>query len=227
MMKCGFADSKTAIWKMALPGLSCASLLDNLPLIMSDHLGWYSRDYLPHFDRPGLLQAITFRLADALPTEVLARWKLELAHEPDTVRDLETRRRIEAWIDAGHGACHLRDPRIARLVENALLHFDGQRYRLLAWVIMPNHIHVLIETREDWPMSRLIRSWKTWTSRHANATLGLTGAFWQREYHDRFIRDADHYAAVTHYIENNPVKARLCARAEDWPWSSASSKRRD
>ena len=191
---------------------------------MKSHLGWYSRDYLPHFDRPGLVQAITFRLADALPSEVLERWKLELAKESDLARDLETRKRVEAWIDAGHGCCALRDERIASLVEDALLHFDGQRHRLLAWVVMPTHVHVLVETWERWPLAGLVQSWKTWTAREANLLLGKSGAFWQREYHDRFIRDGDHLRNVMRYIEQNPVKAGLCAHADDWRWGSARRK---
>ena len=193
---------------------------------MSAHLGWYSRDYLPHWDRPGLIQTITFRLGDALPSEVLARWRLELAREREAVRDLETRRRIEAWLDAGHGTCHLRDARIAALVETALRHFDGERYRLLAWVVMPNHVHILIETREGHPLAKVVQSWKRWTARQANTLLGTSGVFWQREYHDRYIRDGEHLGRVTSYIEENPVKVGLCARAEDWRWGSAWEGRR-
>jgi len=144
----------------------------------TSHRGWYSRDYLPHFDQPGLIQAITFRLADALPAEKLRRWELELAHETEVVRDLEKRRRIEAWIDAGHGACLLREDPLAQIVEDALLHFDLARYRLLAWTIMPNHVHILIETQDTWPLSGILHSWKTWTAKQINAHLGRTGAVW-------------------------------------------------
>lgn len=188
---------------------------------MSEHLGWHSRDYLPHFDEPGLVQAITFRLADALPVAVLERWQSELADEPDRIKERFMRQRIEDWIDAGHGSCALRDARVAQMVEEALFHFDGQRYRLLAWVVMPNHMHLLIETLKGWPIAGLVHSWKTWTAHRANALRGTTGAFWQREYYDRYIRDQEHLANVVQYIEQNPVKAGLCASAKDWPWSSA------
>lgn len=186
-----------------------------------EHLGWFSRDYLPHFDRPGWVQAITFRLADSLPGEKIQRWKAELAHETDAVQNVELRRRIEAWIDAGHGACWLRDESMAGIVENAFIHFDGQRYRLLAWTIMPNHVHLLIETKDDWPLSGIIQSWKTWTAKQINAHLQRAGTVWQREYHDRFIRDGDHLANVLRYIHDNPVKAGLCSSPEDWRWGSA------
>ncbi|MBB5031383.1 REP-associated tyrosine transposase [Prosthecobacter vanneervenii] len=189
------------------------------------HREWYSRDYLPHFDHPGLVQAITFRLADALPAEKLRQWQQDLAHESELVRDVETKRRIEAWIDAGHGACWLREDSLAQIVEDALLHFDAARYRLLAWCIMPNHVHVLIETQVAWPLGGIVHSWKTWTAKQINAHLGRSGTVWQREYHDRFIRDADHLTNVTRYIEQNPVKAGLCGEASDWRWSSVGRKR--
>ena len=185
---------------------------------------WYSRDYLPHFDRPGLIQAITFRLADALPVEKLRRWELELAHETDLVREVEKKRRMEAWIDAGHGSCWLREASMAQIVEEALLHFDSIRYRLLAWSIMPNHVHVLIETLEGWPLGGIVHSWKTWTAKEINALLGRTGSVWQREYHDRYIRDGEHLANVTRYIEQNPVKAGLCFETKEWRWGSARRK---
>jgi putative DNA methylase len=187
---------------------------------MKDHLGWYSRDYLPHFDQPGLVQAITFRLDDSMPAEVLARWRDELAFLPDEKSKAELQRRIADYLDAGHGECLLRDPRIAKIVEDALLHFDGERYRLLAWVVMPNHVHVLIETREGWPLAGLAHSWKGFVAHEANQLLGREGAFWQREYHDRYIRNEKHLGFARNYIAQNPVKAHLCVNAEDWRWSS-------
>ena len=188
------------------------------------HRDWYSRDYLPHFDHPGLIQAITFRLADALPAEKLRRWEQELAHETELVRAVEKKRRMEAWIDAGHGECWLGEEGAAQIVQDALLHFDGARYRLLAWCLMPNHVHVLIETQEGWPLGGIVHSWKTWTARKINDHLGRTGVVWQREYHDRYIRDAEHLANVTRYIEQNPVEAGLCADATAWRWSSACGR---
>ena len=185
------------------------------------HCGWHSRGYLPHCDQPGLVQAITFRLIDSLPAAVLQRWESELATLRETARAMERKRRIEDWLNAGHGACWMRDPRIARVVEDTLLHFDGERYRLLGWVVMPNHVHVVAETIEGWPLSKILYSWKSWTAKEANKLLDRTGAFWQREYHDRFIRDGRHLDAALRYMEQNPVKAGLCTRAEDWPWGSA------
>ena len=102
------------------------------------HKFWHSRGYLPHCDTPGLLQAITFRLADSLPANVLERL-LQGAGD-----NAEKHRRIENLLDAGHGACWLKQPDVADIAENSLLHLDVQRYRLLARSVMLNHVHVLI-----------------------------------------------------------------------------------
>ena len=180
------------------------------------HKGWHRRGYLPHFDAPSVVQFITYRLADALPEEALERI-LEKTTEAG-----ERRERVEQLLNAGHGACHLRDPRVARMVENALLRFDDERYRLIAWAVMPNHVHVVIETMPGHPLDRIIHSWKSFTAKQANALLGSTGAFWQTDYFDRFIRDEAHLHAVLQYVHENPVEAGLVGRAEDWPYSSAT-----
>ena len=192
------------------------------------HRGWHSRGYLPHWDHPGLIQSLNFRLGDALPRAVIERWKIELGllvesdqHPEKAGRKIELRRRIEDYLDAGHGACWLRRDDLAALVENALRHFDGERYRLLAWCVMPNHVHALIETKEGFPLGEVLHSWKSFTSKRANESLHRTGEFWQREFMDRYVRNAEHFAAVTAYIEENPVQARLARVKTEWPWSSA------
>lgn len=126
---------------------------------------WRSRGYLPHCDQPGRLQSITFRLADSLPREKLRQLEEELALAPESLRDVERRKRIEYWLDAGIGGCVLRRPRVAEVMEQALLHFDGDRYRLLAWCIMPNHVHVLIEPETVANLARIVQSWKSYTGR--------------------------------------------------------------
>lgn len=140
---------------------------------------------------------------------------------PAKKRKVEREKRVAAWLDRGEGECHLRDRRIAELVENTLLYFDGERYRLLAWCVMPNHVHAMIETTSGHPLERVIHSWKSYTAKEANRILRRRATFWQPEYHDRFIRDDDHYGNVLRYIELNPVIAGLVARPEDWRWSSA------
>lgn len=179
------------------------------------HKGWYSRGYLPHFDNPGLIQGVTLRLWDSIPAVVI---QTILA---DTEDGAERRARLEEYLNAGHGACYLRDPRVARLVEDALLHFDGERYRLIAWVIMPNHVHVLLEVFPGFPLPEVVHSWKSYTANRANRLLNRTGSFWFREYFDRFIRDERHLANALRYVHENPVTAGLVKTAGDWEFSSA------
>ena len=101
-----------------------------------------------------MIQSLNFRLADSLPHAVVEKWRSELAltSQPESLRAIELRRRVEEHLDVGHGECWLRQPEIAQLVESAMLHFDPERYRLLAWCIMPNHVRALIETKEGFPM---------------------------------------------------------------------------
>lgn len=188
---------------------------------------WYSRGYLPHFNHPGTIQSVTFRLADSLPQSKLREIEDELASVPHAKIDAERRKKIEAWLDAGMGCCALRHPALAQLVRQTLLKWNGDRYRLFAWCIMPNHVHVLMETSAA--LSKILQSWKSFTGRWAlakNAELGLGvpgPALWMPESWDRYIRDGQHFQHVLTYIEENPVAAGLCKRAGDWPWSSASS----
>jgi hypothetical protein len=156
------------------------------PPAPGDGRGWSSRGYLPHLDRPGLVQMVTFRLADSLPKGV-ATPGAALATDP------RARARIEQLLDAGHGSCALRDERVAAVVESTLHRFDGERYRLIAWTIMPNHVHALIETLPHRPLSAIVHAWKSYTSKAANGIL------------------------------NNPVNAGLVSRAVDWRYGSAAA----
>jgi putative transposase len=190
-------------------------------------LGWYSRGYLPHLDAPGLIQHITFHLADSLPSEAVARMQHQLEAIPEPQRAVERRKRIEELLDSGRGSCLLRHEACARVVENSLMFGDGTRYRLLAWVIMPNHVHALIEQLPRWPLAKIVQSWKRHTAREihrleaAGQSWPSLHPLWQRDYWDRFIRNEKHFLTVKRYIENNPVAAGLVPRAEDWSWGSA------
>ena len=179
---------------------------------------WHSRGYLPHFERPGLIQMITYCLADAARARVA-----RLATAATGIAGVSPARfsRLEDALDAGHGSCYLRDKRVARLVETAFLHDDSTRYHLLAWVVMPNHVHVLIETVAGCPLSAIVHSWKSYTAKAANQLLVRSGVFWNPDYFDRAIRDERHLASAVVYIHNNPVKAGLVRRPEDWMFSSA------
>ncbi len=159
---------------------------------------------------------MTFRLADSVPPALRAGI---------AALDEETRRRsIERLIDAGYGSCLLRQPPYAEIVSRALSYFDGTRYRLIAWVVMPNHVHALIEQIEGWPLAAVVQCWKSFSARQIGRAKGTKGKIWAADYFDRFIRDAPHFSSAVAYIEENPVKARLVGNAEDWPFSSLRAR---
>jgi putative DNA methylase len=181
--------------------------------------GWQQRGYLPHFDAPGVTQFVTVQLHDSFPITRHADFEVILKQSDDPAK----RRKLEAWLDRGHGGCWLRRSDVAELVEKVLLEKDGSDYRMQAWVVMPNHIHLVVDVW-DVPLGKLIQGWKGKSSREANKRLGRRGAFWQADYHDTLIRDEAHLKRAIRYTEQNPVKACLTRAACDW-WSSA--RRRD
>jgi len=183
-----------------------------------EHKTWYSRGYLPHFDSPGTIQTIVFRLADSFSSAELTRLTLKFNTNPDSIKQDY----IEECMHKGHGDCHLKDPALAKIVEDALLFFDDQRYRLLTWVVMPNHVHTMVEMVEGYPIADILKSWKGYSAREINKVLGRSGQFWSRDYFDRYIRTIDHYYDALNYIHMNPVIAGLVQRPEDWPFSSAN-----
>jgi len=136
---------------------------------------WRSRGYLPHFESAEAIQHVTYHLADSLPTDVLARFEDELRAMPPERRLTDKRQRIEAWLDAGHGCCVLREPTVAETVQSSFLHFDGERYRLFAWVVMPNHVHALFQPVGGWTMAKIVTSWKSFTGRRIAAHMDRIG----------------------------------------------------
>jgi len=112
------------------------------------------------------------------------------------------------------------------MVQDALLRFDGVRYQLFAWVVMPNHLHSLMSRFEGYKLKNIIHSLKSYTSHEANKILGRSGQFWMEDYFDRYMRDEEHFRKTVRYIENNPVKADLCNSPGEWPFSSASFRNR-
>jgi hypothetical protein len=133
---------------------------------------WRSRGYLPHFGSSDVTQHVTFHLADSLPQSALLRWEAELKALPTKKRDAERRKHVDAWIDAGHGSCILRNPAIAAMVQASLVYFDSQRYHLLAWVVMPNHVHALCIRRTD---GRSRRSWRHGRSLQREKSANING----------------------------------------------------
>ncbi len=121
------------------------------------------------------------------------------------------------------GSCVLRRPDAAAIVQNAILYFEGQRYRLRAWSVMPNHVHVIVQPWADYPLSVILHSWKSFTSTKINRLLGHRGALWERESFDHLIRTPEHVEQFAEYVEQNPVAASLCAAPGDWPFSSCGA----
>jgi REP element-mobilizing transposase RayT len=187
-----------------------------------------SRGYLPHLETQEAIYFVTFRLADSLPRELV----LQLRKERDTIEkaslagntrpgDLSRLRelrallkKVERCLDRGIGCCHLRDSRVAGIAAEALRHFHGRRYRLLAWCVMPNHVHVLFSPLGEHSLDGILHSWKSYSAHKANALLGRTGPFWQREYFDHLVRDQSSLRRITQYIQDNPKRAGLL----NWPW---------
>ena len=116
---------------------------------------------------------------------------------------------MERWLDAGYGSCILRRPRCAEIVAEALRYFDGQRVAIISSVVMPNHVHMVFVQNNESPLEKLVRSWKSFTSRRINSLMGREGSLWQRDYFDRLVRNEKHFANCLRYIRRNPAKARL------------------
>ena len=189
--------------------------------------GWHSRGYLPHYDSSEKIQHVTVHLADSLPKSAILKVDERIQALPDVERLVERRRRLHDYIDAGQGSCVLKEPELAEVVQNAFLHFHGERYRLQAWVVMPNHFHVLFQPLAPHSMAEIVASWKRFTAPEIKKWLrarresGDPGPIWHREYWDRYIRNAKHFDDVVAYIHDNPVKAGLCVDQKSWKWSSA------
>src|SRR5262245_23260929 len=114
--------------------------------------GWHNRGYLPHCDEDSLVQHVVFRLADSLPEAALRRMAV--------LNKIERFARCDRMLDRGGGEAILKSREAARIVEDALLHFDDERYALIAWCVMPNHVHVVIEPRGEHLLGEIVKSWK-------------------------------------------------------------------
>lgn len=175
---------------------------------------WYGEN-LPHRNQKNLVQFLTFRLADSLPQNVLEEIAQKIKFLSREKKNAEKRIQYQNWLDRGLGCCALAKRAMAEEVQDALQFHDGQKYDLLVWSIMPNHVHVLIWAKHD--LSKILQSWKSYTGRWGLAhnkefQLGLepdATAFWMSDYWDRFIRNEEHFNNTVRYILNNPKKAGL------------------
>ncbi len=194
-----------------------------------------SRGYLPHREAEKPVYFVTFRLADSLPQDLLKQFRKErqllesagrarTARPPDSARLERLRgllRKAERWLDRGLGQCYMRDPRIASIVADAIRHFEGKRYQVLAWCVMPNHVHVVFSPLGEHCLQDIVHSWKSYSAHAANHLLGRSGHFWQREYFDHLVRNEASLLKIIRYVQENPARAGL----RDWPFVTPASSR--
>jgi carbamoylphosphate synthase large subunit/REP element-mobilizing transposase RayT len=178
------------------------------------------RRNLPHREQPQTTYFVTFRLADSVPQKLLQDWGEEqgtwLKFHPKpwdwkTAREYHRRfvEEREDWLDRGHGSCLLRDLRTAEIVADALRFFDGERYHLDAFVVMPNHVHALVQPTGNNSLSEILHSWKSFTANEINRVTSRREELWMHESYDHIVRDWEELLNWRRYIAKNPEKARL------------------
>jgi type I restriction enzyme R subunit len=203
------------------------------------------RRRLPHWDVPSAAYFVTVCLEGSIPAQGLLeleefrRASRELPRPADQTESQwsvtlwkRTFARLDEWLDQKPAVRHLQRPELARLVVEAMYHFAGERYDLVAFVVMPSHYHWVFQPLDSWvesldeaekrtPRQRILHSLNRHSARQCNLVRGRDGAFWQRESYDHWVRDVDELERIIRYVEANPVKAGLVARPEDWEFSSA------
>ena len=188
---------------------------------------------LPHWYQPGVSYFVTFRTEDSIPVEVGRQWhrqredwlkrhgitvsngnwrnqldRLNIEHRRE-FHETFSRQYLEA-LDKGHGECVLRRSELSQIVANSLLHFDGQRYHMGDFVVMPNHVHLIVCLLGDTEIVAQCTSWKRFTAKAINELLGRKGRFWQEESFDHLIRSPEQFSAIQRYIANNPNGLKAC-----------------
>lgn len=187
--------------------------------------------FRPHWSQAGAVVFITFRTHDSIPRTVLQQWEREkqewlMLHGHDAAKHWSVvvptlsekdcadfhrqfHRCREDFLDTCHGRCLLRRPELAWIVADALLSFDGERYRIGDFVVMPTHVHLLAAFAAAEAMKEQCDSWLHYTARQINRAMGKKGKFWQQEPFDHLVRSEEQYEYLRHYIADNPCKARL------------------
>ena len=187
-----------------------------------------SSTFLPHWRVPGATYSVTFRLHDSMPLAALEdfrqRKKTLVKRLEDLISQSGSRNSITALITirseiatlqesalesalhAAHGECWLKNPAVAEMVLGALKFFDGSRYTLHAWSIMPNHVHVVLCPLGNHDLEKIIHSWKSFSAKKANEMLNRSGTFWQEEYYDHVVRDGEDFKHQIQYVLENPRK---------------------
>jgi REP element-mobilizing transposase RayT len=178
------------------------------------------RGALPHWRQVGVTYFVTFRQADSLPTA-----KLEALQEekriwkqvnPGPLSDAQKKEyavrfsgKIQDWLDAGYGRCALAASEVREMMENTLQYFANKRYELGEFVVMPNHVHVLVTPIYDFRLEKILRSWKPFSAKRINEICGSSGQVWHRESFDHIVRNKEQLRRIEQYIRDNPKKAGL------------------
>ena len=211
--------------------------------------GIFRRRRLPHWDVADATFFVTSCLADSIPAQGLldltkyrAQLNAQLRPADQSASDWEIRKhksifaQFDRWLDFRPAVSHLNNPQAAECVRNSLYHFAGERYELIAFVVMPSHLHWVFHPRTEWceaisdpedrrtPRERIMHSIKSYTAGKCNQILQRSGVFWQDESYDHCVRNDDEMGRIVNYIEMNPVNAKLVAKAEHWPFSSAHDR---
>jgi valyl-tRNA synthetase len=192
------------------------------PQIHFDELGEFqiTQRHLPHWELEGATYSVTFRLADSLPeskvTELRQERELWLANPPQNLTEEDHKafhllfsKKIEDCLDAGMGSCLLKEDAASKIVENALRHFDGERYELRAWSVMPNHVHVVFTPKASHELKEILHSWKSFTAHELNKLTGKIGQVWLNETYDHIIRNDEELWQTIDYVESNAARAGL------------------
>ena len=170
---------------------------------------------LPHWNQVGCVQFVTFRLADSLPQSKLLEYKeMKIRWECENPKpwDEQTQQRyndtftptVDKWIDAGYGSCMLKDSKVRDSLSNVMMHFDGERYTVHAYVIMPNHVHALLTPMPGNTIQKIVGSWKQYATNEFKKYMDIKGSVWEHECFDHLIRNADYFSKTLLYIMNNP-----------------------
>ncbi len=212
----------------------------------------FYRRKLPHWHPEGVMFFITFRLANSLPLQIILDLQDQRERERQSLRlkfsgaqlrkelyqlDKKYFGRFDEWLDRciEESPRWLAEERIAQIVVNELHALDGERYALIAYCIMPNHVHMVIDTAKHrfkpahhgptvpYPLTDTLKLLKGRTARYCNQALGRSGKFWHHESYDHVVRDEKEYERIIWYVLNNPVKAGLVRNWEDWKFNFLAS----
>ncbi|MEA3496856.1 MAG: transposase, partial [Bacteroidota bacterium] len=184
---------------------------------------------LPHWQQKEVFYHVTFRLADSIPKEKAEQLKIDRENWQKKNKDKKDyskdewkeynrlfNERVEQWMNAGYGSCLLKKKENATIVANAIKYFAGDRYILDEWVVMPNHVHVLVKPIADNKLSNILHSWKSFTANEINKFENLSGQLWMHESYDHIVRNEDALKAIRHYIRQNPTKANIVVEASSF-----------